>query len=158
MAILQVLDETLPPIHWGATEGAVRSLLPGGREGPGPRYAVEACVVGYPFPILLFFSFDPDRGLSAIDVEYPRSFDLASDDMQLPGRMVAESIHRHLSALLIIALGGVPRTPEAPPVAGGNGTVLAEQIWTTRDSTVRLEFRLQSGLGRVRVEMRALPG
>jgi hypothetical protein len=35
-------------------------------------------------------------------------------------------------------------------------TVLADHSWITRDSVVRLEFRLQSGQGRVHVEMRAL--
>ncbi len=97
MGILQALDEQFPSLHWGASEAEVQTLLPGGRLGPGPNYAVEVCLVGYPYPVVLFFEFDP--GLTAISVEYPRSFDLATGDMQLPGRMVAESIYRHLSAL-----------------------------------------------------------
>jgi hypothetical protein len=103
---------------------------------------------------VLFFTFSP--GLSTVEVEYPRSYDLATGDMHLPGRMVAESIYRHLSALLIIAFGGAPRPHEDLRAADRGDTVLADHSWTTRDSTVRLEFRLQSGLGRVHVEMRAL--
>ena len=76
--------------------------------------------------------------------------------MQLPGRMVAESIYRHLSALLIIAFGGAPRAAEDLLATDRGDTVLADHSWTTRDSSVRLEFRLQSGLGRVHVEMKAL--
>jgi len=154
MGILQTLDEQFPPIHWGASEAEVQTLLPGGRQGPGQNYAVEVCLVGYPYPLVLFFEFDP--GLKAISVEYPRSFDLATGDMQLPGRMVAESIYRHLSALLIIAFGGAPRPPEDLRAADRGDTVLADHSWSTRDSSVRLEFRLQSGLGRVHVEMKAL--
>jgi len=154
MGILQALDEQFPPLHWGASEAEVQTLLPGGRQGPGPNYAVEVCLVGYPYPVVLFFEFDP--GLAAISVEYPRSFDLATGDMQLPGRMVAESIYRHLSALLIIAFGGAPRAAEDLRAADRGDTVLADHSWTTRDSSVRLEFRLQSGLGRVHVEMKAL--
>ncbi len=120
---------------------------------PGRSYAVEHCLVGYPYPLVLIFTFD--RGLSAVSVEYPRSFDLATGDMQLPGRMVAESIYRHLSALLIIAFGGAP-LPVAEPLPAERGDqVLADHTWTTRESVVRIEFRLQSGLGRVHVEMRA---
>lgn len=152
MGILQALDEQFPPLHWGASEAAVQLHFPGGRVGPGPTYTVESCLVGYPYPVVLLFTFDPS--LSRIEVEYPRSFDLATGDMQLPGRMVAESIYRHLSALLIIAFGGAPRAREDLAAADRGDTVLADQAWTTRDSAVRLEFRLQSGLGRVHVEMR----
>lgn len=152
MGILQALDEQFPPLHWGASQSAVQELFPGGRQGPGPAYAVEACLVGYPYPVVLFFTFDP--GLARIEVEYPRSFDLVTGDMQLPGRMVAESIYRHLSALLIIAFGGAPRTAEDLTAPDRGDTVLADHSWTTRDSSVRLEFRLQSGLGRVHVEMK----
>jgi hypothetical protein len=154
MGILQALDEQFPPLQWGASEAAVQELFPGGRQGPGPTYAVEACLVGYPYPVILFFTFDP--GLARIEVEYPRTFDLATGDMQLPGRMVAESIYRHLSALLIIAFGGAPRPAGELAAADRGDTVLADQNWTTRESAVRLEFRLQSGLGRVHVEMTAL--
>jgi hypothetical protein len=154
MGILQALDEQFPPLHWGASEAEVQALFPGGRQGPGAAYAVESCLVGYPYPLVLFFTFAP--GLSAIEVEYPRSFDLATGDMQLPGRMVAESIYRHLSALLIIAFGGAPRPHEDLRAVDRGDTVLADHSWITRDSAVRLEFRLQSGQGRVHVEMRAL--
>ncbi len=154
MGILQALDEQFPPLQWGASEAEVQTLLPGGRQGPGQTYAVEVCLVGYPYPLVLFFEFDP--GLRAISVEYPRSFDLATGDMQLPGRMVAESIYRHLSALLIIAFGGAPQPADDLQAADRGDTVLADHSWSTRDSSVRLQFRLQSGLGRVHVEMKAL--
>jgi hypothetical protein len=154
MGILQALDEQFPPLSWGASEAEVQALFPGGRLGPGPVYAVESCLVGYPYPLVLFFTFDP--GLSAVEVEYPRSFDLATGEMHLPGRMVAESIYRHLSALLIIAFGGAPRPHEDLRAVDRGDTVLADHSWITRDSAVRLEFRLQSGLGRVHVEMGAL--
>jgi hypothetical protein len=151
--ILQALDETFPEICWGQPEGEIQTAFPGGRMEPGRSYAVEHCLVGYPYPLVLIFTFD--RGLSAVSVEYPRSFDLATGDMQLPGRMVAESIYRHLSALLIIAFGGAP-LPVAEPLPAERGDqVLADHTWTTRESVVRIEFRLQSGLGRVHVEMRA---
>jgi hypothetical protein len=151
--ILQALDETFPEVSWGQSEAEVQAAFPGGRMEPGRSYAVEHCLVGYPYPLVLIFTFD--RGLSAVAVEYPRSFDLATGDMQLPGRMVAESIYRHLSALLIIAFGGAP-LPVAEPIAAERGDqVLADHTWTTRESVVRIEFRLQSGLGRVHVEMRA---
>jgi hypothetical protein len=154
MGILQALDEQFPPIGWGASPEEIQTLFPGGRLGPGDEYAVEAPLVGYPYPVLLFFGFRP--GLAEVSVEYPRSFDLASGDMQLPGRMVAESIYRHLSALLIIAFGGAPRPSGDLDASADRGdTVLADHSWTTRESEVRLEFRLVSGLGRVRVEMRA---
>jgi hypothetical protein len=154
MGILHALDEQFPPLEWGASEAEVHALFPGGRQEPGSAYAVETSLVGYPYPLVLFFSFAP--ALSSIEVEYPRSFDLATGDMQLPGRMVAESIYRHLSALLIIAFGGAPRPPEALRAVDRGDTVLADHSWITRESAVRLEFRLQSGLGRVHVEMRAL--
>jgi hypothetical protein len=153
MGILQALDEQFPSVGWGAPPEEVQSLLPGGRLGPGSEYAVEATLVGYPYPVVLFFTFDP--GLRGVSVEYPRSFDLATGDMQLPGRMVAESIYRHLSALLIIAFGGAPRPSGDLGAADRGDAVLADHSWTTRESEVRLEFRLVSGLGRVRVEMRA---
>lgn len=154
MGILQALDEQFPPLEWGASEAEVQTLLPGGRQGPGQSYAVEVCLVGYPYPLVLFFEFD--RGLRAISVEYPRSFDLATGDMQLPGRMVAESIYRHLSALLIIAFGGAPQPADDLQAPDRGDTVLADHSWSTRESSVRLQFRLQSGLGRVHVEMKAL--
>jgi hypothetical protein len=154
MGILQALDEQFPSLEWGASEAAVQALFPGGRREQGTAYAVETHLVGYPYPVVLFFTFSP--GLSTVEVEYPRSYDLATGDMHLPGRMVAESIYRHLSALLIIAFGGAPRPHEDLRAADRGDTVLADHSWTTRDSTVRLEFRLQSGLGRVHVEMRAL--
>jgi hypothetical protein len=153
MGLLQALDKQFPPIDWGATPEQVHSLFPGGRIGPGSDYAVEATLVGYPYPLVLFFGFDPV--LSSISVEYPRSFDLVTGDMHLPGRMVAESIYRHLSALLIIAFGGAPRSSEDLGPADRGDAVLADHVWTTRTSDVRLEFRLVSGFGRVRVEMRA---
>jgi hypothetical protein len=154
MGILQALDEQFPSLEWGASEAAVQALFPGGRREQGTASAVETHLVGYPYPVVLFFTFSP--GLSTVEVEYPRSYDLATGDMHLPGRMVAESIYRHLSALLIIAFGGAPRPHEDLRAADRGDTVLADHSWTTRDSTVRLEFRLQSGLGRVHVEMRAL--
>jgi hypothetical protein len=153
MGLLQALDEQFPSVDWGATPEQVQTLFPGGRLGPGRDYAVEATLVGYPYPLVLFFGFDPH--LSAVSVEYPRSFDLVTGDMHLPGRMVAESIYRHLSALLIIALGGAPRPSGDLGPSDRGDAVLADHHWTTRDSDVRLEFRLVSGLGRVRVEMRA---
>jgi hypothetical protein len=70
--------------------------------------------------------------------------------------MVAESIYRHLSALLIIAFGGAPRLADDLSATDRGDKVLAEHSWITRESVVRLEFRLQSGLGRVRVEMKGL--
>jgi hypothetical protein len=151
--ILQALDEQFPELRWGASEADVQAAFPGGRAEPGRSYSVEHCLVGYPFPVVLIFTFD--RGLSAVAVEYPRSFDLATGDMQLPGRMVAESIYRHLTALLIIAYGGAPRPISEPLPADRRDQVLADHTWTTPESTVRLEFRLQSGLGRVHVEMKA---
>ncbi len=154
MGILQALDEQFPSLEWGASEDAVQALFPGGRREPGSAYAVETRLVGYPYPLVLFFTFSP--GLSTVEIEYPRSYDLATGDMHLPGRMVAESIYRHLSALLIIAFSGAPRPHEDLRAVDRGDTVLADHSWSTRDSTVRLEFRLQSGLGRVRVEMRAL--
>jgi hypothetical protein len=154
MGILQALDEQFPSLDWGASEAAVQALFPGGRREPGSAYAVETHLVGYPYPVVLFFAFSP--GLSTVEIEYPRSYDLATGDMHLPGRMVAESIYRHLSALLIIAFGGAPRPHEDLRAADRGDTVLADHSWTTRESTVRLVFRLQSGLGRVHVEMRAL--
>ena len=154
MGILQALDEQFPPVAWGASPEEVQTLFPGGRLGPGNEYAVEASLVGYPYPVILLFGFSP--GLSAVSVEYPRSFDLATGDMHLPGRMVAESIYRHLSALLIIAFGGAPHPTDDIAVAERGDSVLADHTWITRDSRVRLEFRLVSGLGRVRVEAKAL--
>jgi hypothetical protein len=154
MGILQALDEQFPSVRWGASEEEVQTLFPGGRQGPGPVYAVTFPLVGYPYPLVLFFNFE--GGLASLAVEYPRSFDLATGDMDLPGRMVAESIYRHLSALLIIAFGGAPRTAEDLSNPDRGDKVLAEHSWITRDSVVRLEFRLQSGLGRVRVEMKGL--
>jgi hypothetical protein len=152
--ILQALDEQFPEVSWGASEAEVQTAFPGGRVEPGRSYAVEHCLVGYPYPVVLIFTFD--RGLVAIAVEYPRSFDLATGDMQLPGRMVAESIYRHLVALLIIAFGGAPR-PVAEPIPAERGDqVLADHTWSTRESTVRIEFRLQSGLGRVHVELKGV--
>ncbi len=156
MGILEALDEQFPPLEWGASEGEVQHLFPGGRSTPGTAYVVEHTLVGYPFPVVLFFTFH--RGLVAITVEYPRTYDMVSGDMQLPGRMVADSIYRHLSALLIIAFGGAPEpSPGLPPPERGDA-VLADHAWTTAQSSVRLEFRLQSGLGRVHVEMKALRG
>jgi hypothetical protein len=150
--ILQALDEQFPEVHWGQPEDEVLTAFPGGRSEPGRSYAVEHCLIGYPYPVVLVFTFD--RGLSAVAVEYPRSFDLATGDMQLPGRMVGESIYRHLSALLIIAFGGAP-APMAEPVPAERGDqVLADHTWSTPESTVRLEFRLQSGHGRVHVELK----
>jgi hypothetical protein len=154
MGILQALDEQFPPIGWGVSAEEIQTLFPGGRLGPGSAYAVEASLVGYPYPVVLFFGFDP--GLCEVSVEYPRSFDLVTGDMQLPGRMVAESIYRHLSALLIIAFGGAARSADDLGAPDRGDTVLADHRWTTRGSEVRLEFRLVSGLGRVRVEMKAL--
>ncbi len=154
MGILRPLDEQFPEVRWGASEADVQALFPGGRSGPGATYAVETCLVGYPWPVLLFFGFGP--GLSTLAVEYPRTYDLATGDMQLPGRMVAESIYRHLSALLIIAFGGAPQPLGELGAADRGDAVLADHGWTTADTAVRLSFRLQSGLGRVRVEMRAL--
>jgi hypothetical protein len=151
--ILQALDEQFPAIAWGASEADVQTAFPGGRAEPGRCYTVEHCLVGYPFPVVLIFTFD--RGLTAVAVEYPRSFDLATGDMHLPGRMVAESIYRHLTALLIIAFGGAPRPMAEPLPAERGDQVLADHTWSTPESTVRLEFRLQSGLGRVHVEMKA---
>jgi len=151
--ILQALDEQFPEVHWGESEVEVHASFPGGRAEPGRSYAVEQCLVGYPYPVVLIFTFD--RGLSAVAVEYPRSFDLATGDMQLPGRMVAESIYRHLSALLIIAFGGAPRPVVEPLPADRGDQVLADHVWSTRESIVRIEFRLQSGLGREHVELRA---
>lgn len=151
--ILQALDEQFPEVRWGQTEGDVQLAFPGGRIEPARSYAVEFCLVGYPYPVVLIFTFD--RGLSAVAVEYPRSFDLATGDMQLPGRMVAESIYRHLSALLIIAFGGAPRPMSEPLPAERGDQVLADHTWTTPESIVRIEFKLQSGLGRVHVEMKA---
>jgi hypothetical protein len=153
MGILQALDEQFPAVSWGATPADVQTLFPGGRIGPGDAYAVEAQLVGYPYPLVLFFGFDP--GLTSLSVEYPRSYDLVTNEMHLPGRMVAESIYRHLSALLIIAFGGAPRVADILGPADRGDAVLADHTWTARDSVVRLEFRLVSGLGRVRVEMRA---
>jgi hypothetical protein len=151
--ILQALDEQFPEVRWGASEADVQTAFPGGRVDPGRSYAVEYRLLGYPYPVVLIFTFD--RGLSAVTVEYPRSFDLATGDMELPGRMVAESIYRHLTALLIIAFGGAPR-PMAEPIPAERGDqVLADHTWSTRESAVRIEFRLQSGLGRVHVEMKA---
>lgn len=150
--ILQALDEQFPEVRWGASEVDVHASFPGGRAEPGRSYAVEHCLVGYPYPVVLVFTFD--RGLSAVTVEYPRSFDLATGDMQLPGRMVAESIYRHLSALLIIAFGGAP-APVAEPLASERGDeVLSDHTWATSESIVRIEFKLQSGLGRVHVRLR----
>ena len=151
--ILQALDEQFPEVQWGESETDVHAAFPGGRAEPGRSYAVEHCLVGYPYPVALIFTFD--RGLSAVAIEYPRSFDLATGDMQLPGRMVAESIYRHLSALLIIAYGGAPKPMAEPLPAERGDQVLADHTWSTRKSIVRIEFRLQSGLGRVHVEMRA---
>ncbi len=153
MGILQALDEQFPAISWGATPVEIQTLFPGGRLGPDHAYAVEARLVGYPYPVVLFFGFD--RGLASVSVEYPRSYDLVTGDMHLPGRMVAESIYRHLSALLIIAFGGAPRSADDLGPADRGDAVLADHTWSTRESIVRLEFRLVSGLGRVRVELRA---
>lgn len=153
MGILKALDDQFPPVSWGATPAEVQTLFPGGRIGPGDAYAVEAQLVGYPYPLVLFFGFGP--GLESVSVEYPRSYDLVTGDMHLPGRMVAESIYRHLSALLIIAFGGAPRVAENLGPGDRGDAVLADHTWTTRDARVRLEFRLVSGLGRVRVEMQA---
>ena len=152
-SILQALDEQLPEVRWGALEAEVQTAFPGGRVEPGRSYAVEHCLVGYPYPVVLIFTFD--RGLTAVAVEYPRSFDLATGDMQLPGRMVAESIYRHLLALLIIAYGGAPRPVTEPLPAERGDQVLADHTWSRPESTVRIEFRLQSGLGRVHVELKA---
>jgi hypothetical protein len=151
--ILQALDEQFPVVRWGAPEDEIHAAFPGGRVEPGRSYVVEHCLVGYPFPVVLIFTFD--RGLTAVTVEYPRSFDLATGDMQLPGRMVAESIYRHLSALLIIAFGGVPQPMKEPQPVERGDQVLGDHNWSTPESRVRLEFRIQSGLGRVRVEMKA---
>jgi hypothetical protein len=153
MGILQALDDQFPSIRWGAPEEEIQLAFPGGRRGPGPQYAVEVPLVGYPYPVVLFFAFDPR--LSSVTVEYPRSYDLVTGDMQLPGRMVAESIYRHLSALLIIAFGGAPARTEDLHAPERGDTVLADHGWSTEESEVRLEFRLQSGLGRVHVEMKA---
>jgi len=151
--ILQALDEQFPDVRWGASEKEIQTAFPGGRVEPGRSYAVEHVLVGYPYPVVLVFTFD--RGLSAIAVEYPRSFDLATGDMQLPGRMVAESIYRHLSALLIIAYGGAPR-PVAEMLPSERGDqILADHTWSRPESMVRIEFRVQSGLGRVHVELKA---
>jgi hypothetical protein len=151
--ILQALDEQFPEVRWGATEAEIQTAFPGGRVDPGRSYAVEHSLLGYPYPVVLIFTFD--GGLTAISVEYPRSFDLATGDMQLPGRMVAESIYRHLSALLIIAYGGAPRPVAEMLLAERGDQVLADHTWSRPESTVRIEFRVQSGLGRVHVEMKA---
>lgn len=154
MGVLTALDESLPAIEWGDPESRIQELFPGGRSGPGQAYAVLHPLIGYPYPIALFFGFGP--GLRSIQVEYPRTLDLVTGDMEFPGRMVAESIYRHLSALLIIAYGGA-RDPYADPLPPERGeTVLADHTWSTADTSARLEFRLQSGLGRVRVELRSL--
>ena len=151
--ILQALDEQFPEVRWGATEAEIQTAFPGGRVDPGRAYAVEHSLLGYPYPVVLIFTFD--GGLTAISVEYPRSFDLATGDMQLPGRMVAESIYRHLSALLIIAYGGAPRPVAEMLLAERGDQVLADHTWSRPESTVRIEFRVQSGLGRVHVELKA---
>jgi hypothetical protein len=151
--ILQALDEQFPEVRWGASEAEIQTAFPGGRVDPGRSYAVEHRLVGYPYPVVLIFTFD--KGLTAVAVEYPRSFDLVTGDMQLPGRMVAESIYRHLSALLIIAFGGAPR-PVAEMLPSERGDqVLADHTWTRPESTDRIEFRVQSGMGRVHVELKA---
>jgi len=151
--ILQALDEQFPEVRWGASEAEIQTAFPGGRVDPGRSYTVEHRLVGYPYPVVLIFTFD--KGLTAVAVEYPRSFDLVTGDMQLPGRMVAESIYRHLSALLIIAFGGAP-LPVAEPLPAERGDqVLADHTWTRPESTVRIEFRVQSGMGRVHVELKA---
>jgi hypothetical protein len=140
--ILHALDEQFPEVRWAAPEAEVHRLFPGGRSDPGRSYAVRHPLVGYPYPAVLTFTFD--RGLSAVLVEYPRAFDLATGDMELPGR-----------TLLIIAFGGAPEPVSGPLSSERGDEVLADHSWTTRDSIVRIEFRLQSGLGRVRVELRA---
>ncbi len=152
--ILRALDEQFHEVRWGAPPEEVQTLYPGGRLDSDGGYTVLFPLVGYPYPVLLTFAFA--QGLAGITVLYPRSYDMATGDMDLPGRMVAESIYRHLSALLIIAHGGAPDPAREPGDEAGE-EVLAVHSWTTRASTVRLEFHLQSGMGRLRVTLAALP-
>jgi hypothetical protein len=153
--ILHALDEQFPEVRWGGSAAEVQSLYPGGRIDPGGSYTVLHTLVGYPYPVVLVFEFS--GGLEAVSVLYPRSFDLATGDMDLPGRMIAESIYRHMSALLIIAFGGGPDPYAEPATVERGDQILGDHSWRTRSSTVRLEFHLQSGLARLRVTMRALP-
>jgi hypothetical protein len=153
--ILHALDAQFPEVRWGATRDEVERLYPGGRRDPGGEYTVMHPLVGYPYPAVLTFGFE--GALASVTVLYPRSNDLATGDMDLPGRMVAESIYRHLSALLIIAYGGAEDPYQEPSTVERGDQILGDHSWITRTTSARLEFHLQNGLARLRVTLRAMP-
>jgi hypothetical protein len=140
----------------------VQGLFPGGRlaeeivEDPGRGqdvcfYRTTRPLVGYPYPVVLTFMFDP--GLRGLTVEFPREIDPETGAASPPGRMVSQSIFAHLGAALFIAFGPPIRQDTNAERRTGNEPVVIRSSWTHGTTEVTLEARNRLGSGWVSVRM-----
>jgi hypothetical protein len=160
--ILRAIDVQFPEVAWGASLADVQGLFPGGRlaeeivedpdHGQDVRfYRAPRTLVGYPYPVVLTFMFDP--GLRGLTVEFPREFDAETGTSSPPGRMVSQSIFAHLKSALLIAFGAPFREDSNLERRGEGEPVVIRSSWSHGTTEVVLEARNRLGSGWVSVRM-----
>jgi hypothetical protein len=160
--ILRAIDAQFPEVAWGASLSDVQGLYPGGRlaeeivddpaHGEDVRfYRAVRPLVGYPYPVVLTFLFDP--GLRGLTVEFPREVDPETGAASPPGRMVSQSLLAHVKAALHLAFGDPDREDTNADRRTGDEPVIARSTWRHGATEVTLEARSRLGSGWISVRM-----